>query len=172
MSDSAPRSDAMTTPTQVPAPDFGYKAEPRKRVLWKWSLLITAIGLLYLAWQCGSGLYSGSKLAEGAVRRFHDQLNAGQFERICQEADEAFSEGPRHDQLIETLQAVHRKLGDAIDEKRGNINVNVNTQGTFVTVEFFTLFATDQAHETFTWRKSGNALKLYGYNVQSKAFLK
>jgi hypothetical protein len=173
MPDSEPKGNAMVTPTQVPAPDFGQKTERPKRVLWKWSALIVAIGLLYLSWQCGSALYFGSKLADAAARRFHDQLDAGQFEQICQEADEALSqEGPQHDEFIKVLEAVHHKLGDVIRETQGKINVNVNTQGTFVTVDFFTQFATDQAHETFTWRKSGNTLKLYGYYVQSKAFLK
>jgi hypothetical protein len=172
MSGSAPEDNAINTPTQVPSPDFGYEAEPHIRIHWKWSLLAAAMALLYFAWQCGSAFYFGSERADGAVRRFHDELNAGQFDQICLGAGAAFLKGRRRDQFIETLEAVHRKLGDVIGEERGRVNLNVNTEGIFVTVEFLTQFANDRAHETFTWRKSGNTLELYGYNVQSRAFLK
>jgi hypothetical protein len=171
MPDSAPNSNAMSTPTQAPGPDFSYEAE-KPRILWKWSALIAALGLLYFGWQCGSAFYFGSRLADGEVRRLHDELNAGQFEEICDDAEGAFSQGPKCDQLVETLQGVHNKLGDVIDQKRGHINLDFNSRGIFVTVEFFTEFTTGQARETFTWHKGGNTLIFYGYSVQSKAFLK
>jgi hypothetical protein len=162
----------MTAPTQVPPPDFSYEAEPRKRVQWKWSLLIAAIGLVYLTWQCGSGLYSGSALANDEVHRFHAHLNSHEYDEICAEADSAFSEGERRDQLVWLLEATNRKLGEAGAARRVGLRVNVTMNGTFVTGEFLTQYATDQAHETFTWRKTGDGLKLYGYDVRSTAFLK
>jgi hypothetical protein len=171
MPDSAPESNPMSTPTQAPGPDFSYEAE-KPTVLWKWSALIAAIVFLYFGWQFGSALYFGLKLADGEVRHFHDELNSGQIEEICDDADGAFSQGPRCYQLVETLQGVHRKLGDVIDQRRGRINLNLNSQGVFITVEFFTEFASGQARETFTWHKGGNTLIFYSYNVQSKAFLR
>lgn len=171
MSDSARENDLTVTPTQAPAPDFGYEAE-KPLVLWKWSAVIAAVGLLYFTWQCGSAFYFGSRLADGEVRRLHDEVNAGQFEEICDDAEGAFSQGPKCDQLVETLRGVHRILGDVIDQKRGHIYLNLSGQGIFVTVEFFTEFAAGQARETFTWHKGGNTLIFYGYDVQSKAFLK
>lgn len=64
---------------------------------------------------------------------------------------------------------VHEKLGNAGAAQRGMINVNANTSGTFVTVQYSTSFALGPAQETFTWIKSGSTLRLYRYNVQSDA---
>jgi hypothetical protein len=154
----------------VPAPDFGYTTSP-KRVLWKWSVAAAAAILVFLMWQCGSALQQGRGLANAAVRHFHQELNSGNYEHICQGADEGFSQGEKHDELLRLLEAVHRKLGDAGDESQVNMNVNATTDGTFITTEYNTRFAQGQAIETFTWVKSGGTLKLYGYNVQSKALL-
>ena len=73
---------------------------PPKRILWKWSLVISGGFLAILMWQCGSALYSGSRLADVAVQRFHGQLNRGEFDKICSEADEAFSQQQKHDELV------------------------------------------------------------------------
>jgi len=161
----------MTTSAQLPAPDFKQRPERSKRVLWKWSLAIGAIWLLFLMWQCGSGLYSGSKLASEAVRRFHSQLNSGDYIQICVEADEAFSQSEQRDDLLHFLESIHQKLGNAGADKQTNVRVNATTGGTFVTVQFTTQFDRGQADETFTWRKSGSTLKLYQYNVNSRALL-
>jgi hypothetical protein len=162
----------MSGPTQPPVPNFGDATKPQKRVLWKWSLAATAVLLILLLWQCGSGLYSGYKSGDQAVQHFHAQLNSGQFEEICSEADEAFSQSDKHEELVRFLEQVHKKLGNAGTAKQLRINVNATTGGTFVTAEFITRFDEAQADETFTWRKSGKDLKLYRYNIQSNAFLK
>jgi hypothetical protein len=127
--------------------------------------------MAFLMWQCGSALYSGSKLAEEAVRSFHLELNNSEYDQICAEADDAFSGGEKKEELLHLLEAVHRKLGNADTEKRVNLRVNATTGGTFLIAHFATQFSQGQATETFTWRKSGSTLKLYGYNVMSKAFL-
>jgi hypothetical protein len=162
----------MNESAQSSAPNFGYSANPPKRILWKWSLAIAAVGLVFLMWQCGSALYSGSKLADQAVQRFHAQLNRGAFDEICREGDEAFSQGEKHDELLHFLEQVHGKLGNVAAGKLVNLHVKAGTSGTFLTAQFTTEFDQGQAAETFTWRKSGSTLKLYGYNVQSSAFLK
>jgi hypothetical protein len=162
----------MGDATQSSAPSSGYTANPPKRILWKWSLAVVAVGLVFLMWQCGSALYSGSKLADQAEQRFHGQLNRGELEQICREGDEAFSQGEKHDELVHFLEQIHKKLGNAGAGNRINLRVNAEPGGTFVTSQFSTQFEQGQAEETFTWRKSGNTLKLYRYNVQSDAFLK
>jgi len=162
----------MGAPTQLPTPDFGDTPKPQKRVLWKWSLAVAGVLLLWLFWQCGSGLYSGYKSGDDAVKRFHTQLNAAQYEQICSEADEAFAQSEKHDELIHFPDQVHKKLGVAGTAKQSRMNVNATTGGTFVTSQFTTQFVEGEADETFVWRKSGNNLRLYRYNVQSNAFLK
>jgi len=162
----------MNEATQSSVPSFGYSTGPPKRILWKWSLAVTAVVLVFLMWQCGSALYSGAKLADQAVQRFHVQLNRGEFDEICREGDEAFSQGEKHDELLHFLEQIHRKLGNAGAGSRTNLRVNAEPGGTFVTAHFATQFEQGQADETFTWRRSGNTLRLYRYNVQSNAFLK
>lgn len=106
------------------------------------------------------------------MQHFHSQLNAGQYEEICAEADEGFSQSDKHHELVHFLDQVHKKLGNAGTARRLGINVKATSGGTFVTSEFATQFDEGEADETFVWRKSGKDLKLYRYNVQSNAFLK
>jgi len=121
-------------------------------------------------WQCGSALVEGRKLADAAVRHFHQQLNAGDYENICREADQGFvSQG--HDESIRFLEAVHRKLGLAGTETRLNIRVETNPGGTFLTTQYNTMFAAGTATEMFTWVKSGGTLKLNGYHIQSNVLI-
>ena len=155
----------------APVPDFGYTAASSRRLLWKSLLGLIAIILAFLMWQCGSALHQGRQLANAAVQRFHQELNSGHYEKICQDAEEGFSQGEKRDELLKVLEAVHRKLGDAGEGSQINMNVNATTDGTFITTDYNTRFVQGQAIETFTWIKNGTTLKLYGYNVQSKALL-
>jgi len=84
-----------------------------RRVLWKWSLTLTAAVLVFMMWQCESALNLGSESADQAAQRFHDHLNRGEFDEICREADSAFSQGEKHDEVVRFLEQVHRKLGNA-----------------------------------------------------------
>ena len=127
--------------------------------------------LLFLTWQCGSALFSGQKLVDGAVRRFHAEYNNGEYDQICREGVEEFSHEQRHDELLRTLELVHAKLGSANAETQVNLNVSVGTAGPVLTSKCSTQFAQGDVIETFTWHKSGSTLKLYGYGVQSKALL-
>jgi hypothetical protein len=158
----------MNTAHAVPSPTLQSEHRPI-RVLWKWSFFITAIVLAFLMWQCGSALIQGRRSANDAVRHFHEQLNAGGYEQICQEASDGFREGANRDELIRLLQGVHKKLGAVDTESLVNLSVNATTNGTLVTSRYNTKFAAGSAVETFTWIKSGSTLKLYGYNVQSNA---
>jgi hypothetical protein len=138
------------------------------RVLWKWSFFITAVVLAFLMWQCGSGLVQGRRSANEAVRHFHQELNSGEYEQICQEAS-GCTQATKHDELIKFLQGVHTKLGSVDTENLINLSVNATTNGTFITTRYNTKFANGSAIETFTWIKSGATLRLYGYNVQTNA---
>jgi len=155
--------------SSTPASDLAHPAP--KRVLWKWSVVATALILVFLMWQCGSALVQGRKLADAAVRHFHQQLNAGDYEGIYRDADQAFGRGQDHEESIRFLEAVHRKLGLAGPETRLNIRVETNPGGTFLTTQYSTTFAAGKATEMFTWVKSGGTLKLNGYHIQSNALI-
>ena len=158
--------ETLSTPNDVAEPQ-----KPRKRLLLKWSIAITAVLFAYLAWQCGTGLIEGHKLADKAVGRFHDALNAGNVEQIYGDADDAFRSAGTKEELIEFLEAVHRKLGTSQGTSLANLNVNATPNGTFITTLYTTSYATGQASETFVWLKKKGELKLYSYNIQSKALM-
>jgi hypothetical protein len=140
-------------------------------VLWKWSLAAIAVILVFLMWQCGSALMQGRTLANAAVQHFHQQLNTEEYEETYGDADEGFKAGQSHDELVKLLQAVHKKLGDAGDATQANIRVDTNAHGTFTTTWYKTTFVNGVATERFTWVKSGGALKLYAYHIESNALL-
>jgi deoxyribodipyrimidine photolyase-like uncharacterized protein len=161
----------MATLPTAPAPDFGRVATRPKRALWKWSLVATGVILVFLLWQCGSALVQGRKLANAAVRHFHQQLNTEDYEEIYNEADDLFKAGQNHDELIRLLRAVHKKLGNAGDEKQVNVRADVNTNGTFITTWYSTAFVSGTATEMFTWVRSGGTLKLYSYHIESNGLI-
>ena len=163
---------SMKTSPQVSPESFERTTvDPPKRVLWMCSLGISTAVLLLLVWQCGSAVYSGPSLADKGVQRFHTEFNRGDYEEICREGDEGFLGGERHDELVRFLELAHRKLGNAQAGTQVNVRVNATTHGVFLTSKYSTQFAQGAAIETFTRRKRGNTLKLYGYNLQSAALL-
>jgi len=122
-------------------------------------------------WQCGSALWKGAKKSDPAVQRFHQHLNAEEYEQICSEAVEGLQTGPNHDEMIKLLRAVHKKLGNVQNSKRTNLSINTNTQGTFTTGTYETKFDKTTATESLTWINDGETLKLYSYNIQSNALV-
>jgi hypothetical protein len=139
--------DWLNTSAISPAPDLGRTGTPPGRVLWKLSLAVTA------------------------VRQFHQQLNAGEFEEIYGDADQGFRATQGHDQLVKFLGVVHKKLGNAGDGKQINFRVDTNEHGTFVTAWYATTFDNGAGSERFTWVKDRGVLKLYEYHIDSNAFL-
>jgi hypothetical protein len=162
----------MSTPGPLATPEGSYNTPRRQKiVLWKWSAGLAGAVLIYLMWQCGSGLSQGRTLSNEAVRHFHQQLNGAQYQEISNEASDAFHSSDKESQLLRFLQVVHTKLGDAGTESLSNIRVNATTSGTFITTVYTTAFVRGQAEETFTWIKSGGRLKLYAYHVDSNALV-
>jgi len=76
------KGDRLEAPIKAPIPDFGRVPDTPKRVLWKWSLVAAAVISVFLMWQCGSALHQGRSLSNIAARRFHQELNSGQYEQI------------------------------------------------------------------------------------------
>jgi len=159
--------------TMLPAPTQVADQTPKrpKVILWKWTLVATALVFAYLMWECGSGLYQGGAQSNAAVRHFHQELNNSQFEQICQEAEAGFCETTKPDEVASFLQAVHKKLGNATAENVAGLHVEANTSGTFIRATYNSTFTEGSAQETFTWIKSGGHLKLHGYNIQSNVFV-
>jgi len=160
--------EAATTGT----PLENHPAQPkRKRVLLKWSLLVTVLVLGYFMWQCGSGMRAGARLSDDAVRHFHLQLDSEAYGDIVRDSDEAFQNSENRDEIIEFLAGVHSKLGLSRGFSRTNIFVNANTNGTFIKVTYRSTFDQGSAVEAFTWKKAGAGLTLVRYDVSSNAFV-
>jgi hypothetical protein len=151
------------------SPPLGSATSSPRRVLWKCSLALMGLTLLFLAWQCGSAFQEGRGLANAAVREFHEKLNRGQYEEIYRDADAGFTLAGKHDELVRFLEVVHTRLGNAGIANLATMRVNVTTGGTFVVAQCNTTFDHGTGVETFTWIRSSGALKLSGYNIQSNA---
>jgi hypothetical protein len=146
-------------------------ASPSRRVLWKISAAFTLVVIAFVLWQCGSGLVMGRRLAEGAVDRFHNQLNSGKYDQIYNEASDAFRNTGTRKELVGFFQAVHAKLGNSTSCRLVSMNVNTMPPSTFITAVYSTTFTQSIATETFTWHKGIGRLELSGYNIQSSALL-
>jgi hypothetical protein len=109
----------------------------------------------------------GRRLANTAVQHFHQQFNSGQYLEIFRDADVGFTEGKNEDDLAKFLQEVHAKLGDAVAGSFISIRVNAATNGNLTTAQYKTTFDRGSAIETFTWIKTDNTLRLYGYNIRA-----
>lgn len=160
----------MSTPISLPSSESEKSKTPRLRVLWKWSLVAAAVGLMFLVGRCGLAFFQGQKFADAAVQEFHQQLNAEQYEEIYRNSDEGFRVGLSHDELINFLQAVHRKLGDAGQTSQVSMRAESNTRGTFIIAWYSTAFASGKAKEAFTWTKRNGGPKLSQYHIESMAF--
>lgn len=161
--------DAVS-PAAVPFDNYPPQPKP-KRTLLKWSLLAAVLVLGYFMWQCGSGMRTGGRLSDDAVRRFHSQLDSEAYSDIVRESDEAFQNSGNHDEITKFFAGVHSKLGPSRGFTRTNIFVNASTNGTFIKVTYQSTFDQGNAVEAFTWRKADSGLKLVRYDVNSNAFL-
>ena len=166
----------MSLPPSTPGwgtvpPPVLQPVKPRRTLL-MWILSVVGVLVAFLMWQCGTALYEGAKKSDVAVSHFHELLNNENYEQICTEADPAFQASDKKEELIKFLSAVHRKLGRAGEAKRGTVNVNANTNGTFVSVDYQTQFDKGPAQENFTFKKTiTGELKLLGYHIQSSALV-
>jgi len=134
-------------------------------------LTITVAAFLLIVWQLGARFFHDRHLAEAAVQSFHQRLNSAQYREIFSDADAGFTEGKTEEDLLKFLQTIHSRFGDAGNSDFSGISVNVRANGTFTTVQCKTTFAQGSALETFTWIRAGKMLRLYGYDIRSKASL-
>jgi hypothetical protein len=162
------------TPLRAPAPLIAPSVQAPAKRKWisvKWTLLAIVLVFGYFAWQCGSGMSAGARLSDDAVRHFHSQLDSQKYAEILDESDAAFQSSGSRDDILKFLSGVHSKLGASRSFSRTNIVVNATTSGTFIRVSYKSAFDQGDAQETFTWRKKGEGLTLYNYQVNSNVFL-
>jgi hypothetical protein len=162
---------SSTPPSPPPYAPPSYVEIPRKRLSRKWVVAGIVVVCVFLTWQCGSAFLRGRKFSGPAVQHFHQQLNAEDYEGISRDAAEGFGATQSHDELIEFLAAVHKKLGNAGESSFTNIRVDTNTHGTFTTTSYDTTFDHGKAAERFTWVTEDGIFKLYSYHIESNALI-
>ena len=138
-------------------------------------MVIVGLAFAFSLWECGSrvytGFYQGWVQSATAGHHFHQQLNAEEYEQIYAEADSAFQDPQKHDNLVKFLTKVHTKLGDATSERVTNISLEVNAGGHFVVATYISTFQNGPVKETITWKRNGNQLKLWRYFINSDALV-
>src|SRR5579883_3020445 len=93
----------METPISTPEigqPSVPPRVDPKKRVLWKWSIGVTLVLITTLLWRCGTGLMQGRELSANGVQEFHALLNGGQNDQIYDRASDAFRGSGNKEDLI------------------------------------------------------------------------
>jgi hypothetical protein len=130
------------------------------------TVLVALVSIL-----CGCSMSADTSLAEQAVPRFHEQLNAGRFEAIYAGCGEELKKMTTQQDFVALLEAVHRKLGNSRESDKTGWNVNYQTSGRFVTLGYKTSFDAGSAQEQFVFRVQGDAALLVGYNINSAALI-
>jgi len=122
---------------------------------------------LVVALQLSCGVKKGKENAERAVEKFHSQLNAGQFQEIYTESDEAFRKAVTQEQALQLFDAVRRKLGTVQQAKLSGWHVNATPGGTAVTLGYEVDFSEGKGTEQFVYHVTGDKALLLNYNVNS-----
>jgi len=119
----------------------------------------------------GCSMSTDTKVAERAVDTFHEMLNAGQSDAIYSASGDELKKAAKREEFVALLDAIHRKLGVTKSWTKKGWNVNYHTSGTFVTLNYSTIFDGGDAAEQFVYRlKDGKAL-LAGYHINSTALI-
>lgn len=131
--------------------------------------VLRALVLTLLCGACSIG--KGKEDAVKAVDRFHAQYARQQFDSIYAAADKDLKQTTTHAEFVRFMSAVHRKLGPIEETKPVGWNVQRQTNGSFVVLNYETDFARGPGTESFTWRIRQGVPRLQTYNVNSPALV-
>lgn len=129
-----------------------------------WAILLLT---LTIAGTSSCSLTKGKGIAEAAVKKFHDQYNAGKFGDIYQDTDDQFKKVTSEKELVDLLQAVQRKLGAVKTAKSSGWGVNTTTAGTMATLSYDVDFNEGRGTEQFVFHINGDTARLVRYNINS-----
>jgi hypothetical protein len=120
----------------------------------------------------GCGMKADMKTVDAAVEKFHAQLNAGNFDQIYADTNEALKQASSREEFVKLLGAVHRKLGAVKSSSRGNFFENWGTSGKIVRTSYPTEFEGDSAaQEEFVFQVGGDGATIRGYHINSNALI-
>ncbi len=133
-------------------------------------VLFTAIAIPAI-WKISRGALKDLGQADNAVSKFHQQLDAGSFEQIYADSDDALKQATTQQKFIDLLSAVPRKLGTVKSTEREGYFVNFGTSGERLRLTYATQFEDDNAQEQFTFQVIGDDCRLVGYQISSDALI-
>lgn len=115
---------------------------------------------------CGDTI-NGKSLAEPEVAKFHERLEARDFEGMYESSSGDFQAAAPKEKVIALFEAIDRKLGPLRETKQVNWNVNTQNLTTTVVLVYASKFHEGEATETFTFRISDQKPELIAYNIAS-----
>lgn len=116
---------------------------------------------------CGCSTQKDFQEAERATDDFHLQAAKGNYAGIYDASSATFKAAASRDMLTGMMQRINRKLGPCAAPERQGFNVNYNTGGTFVVLNYTRKCANGPLEENFTWRVENGKAVLYGYHANS-----
>jgi len=131
-------------------------------------LLVLLLFVLVLA---GCSASADTSTAEAAVPKFHEMLDAAQFDDIYAQSSDAMKTATSQADLVALLGAVHRKLGNTRSSDRTSWGINYQTSGTWVTLVYKTVYDSGDAQEQFVFLVKDKSALLAGYHVNSNALI-
>ena len=134
-------------------------------------LLFCFLGAACFAISACGDMAKNIALGRAAVAKFHQQLDAEQYDQIYAEADPALRQASARRDFVALMSAIHRKLGKTQDATGESFNVNWSTSGTQVRMSYKTKFAGGDAEETFVWHVVADRPVLLNYNINSNALI-
>ena len=106
--------------------------------------------------------------ADAAVKQFHEQLAAGQYAAIYDEADETLHTATSQSDFVNLLQSVHQKLGNAQDLNLSRTAISFHGGGRMsIRVTYDTKFTNGTATEQFVWQDQDSRVTLGQYQIRS-----
>lgn len=120
----------------------------------------------------GCGLLDGVAAAEEAVITFHERYNASSFDAMYDAGAQDLRATEARSEFITTLTSLRAKLGQVRESRRTAFNSRIDSDGTFIELEYETDFENGKGTEEFTWAISDGQATLLGYNVTSRALLR
>lgn len=131
-------------------------------------ILIVAIGTLVLG-ACNAKV--DLETASAASKLFHENFEATNFEQIYDGASADFKKTTSKADFVLFLTKVSEKLGKLQSADQTGWNVQYLNTNAFIYVDFKTTFEKGVAVEKFGFVLRDKSAELYGYNIQSNAFI-
>ncbi len=138
----------------------------RDRQMWK-----PIIAAAMLAGLAGCSAKQDADAATAQITAFHQQLDAGNFDAVYENADPIMKASASETTLVQILAAVHRKLGNFKSGSAVGWNENLNPQGRFMSVNYSAKYERGDATENFVYRIDSAPARLVGYHINSTALI-